>query len=640
LKEATVYHSDCTARTLGPEECHVTITGCTDLNNDGINVCPESGEGGDGWTPEYDPIDIGGGYSPPTGAGTSDGGGESTENIPDITIVDAGGGSGGADNPGGRDGSVGEDGGGEGLPGEDPGDFGGDRPNGGIDNPTRTGGGGNPDIFENPGKVLGDLWGGVVGYFNGDYYEKKRKAREGRKLQKEATNLLVELSELEKSAKASQEGINKGFDNLDRGATEWDNSKQNTNPEKFTRTYNEGVDRTVDRFPPVSPEDFKDDDKNTPDGYPKPRYDYPEKEKVERGRRYADYAKKQIDSNPEIYKNPEERKRVVDYGDGAFDNAEEAYKNGNPLEGELWNELGVTAVDVALSLTPGVSLGKDIAEAITGKSIVDGRTLTSFERGLAVAGALSFGVGSKIGLIGKGLKVAEGLSTAAKAGKSADEAADIAKAFERGSEIARRVEKAGITEKSVLDDVVRETKKGLPCSAEVLPRRSIFDLILGVGVAYATPCDPKALDETLKKRLEELGKVPNVKGRKPVNHHYAGQKYFDKLSPELKQKYPEGVNFNENGFPDFSPYTKELPGGKKSVIIEPGNSRKADFRRANEAAGLEKTPQGYTWHHNQDPGKMELVPTDLHDEVKHTGGYSIWGANSKLPSTVIDCIGD
>lgn len=44
------------------------------------------------------------------------------------------------------------------------------------------------------------------------------------------------------------------------------------------------------------------------------------------------------------------------------------------------------------------------------------------------------------------------------------------------------------------------------------------------------------------------------------------------------------------------------------------------------------TPRGYTWHHNEDPGKMQLVKTEDHDKriggAAHTGGNSIWGNKS------------
>lgn len=42
-----------------------------------------------------------------------------------------------------------------------------------------------------------------------------------------------------------------------------------------------------------------------------------------------------------------------------------------------------------------------------------------------------------------------------------------------------------------------------------------------------------------------------------------------------------------------------------------------------------KTPEGYTWHHDAEIGKMQLVETKIHDRTQggaaHTGGKSIWG---------------
>lgn len=57
----------------------------------------------------------------------------------------------------------------------------------------------------------------------------------------------------------------------------------------------------------------------------------------------------------------------------------------------------------------------------------------------------------------------------------------------------------------------------------------------------------------------------------------------------------------------------------------PTGNPKTDFDAANQAAGLTETPAGYTWHHHQDIGRMQLVPSDLHAKTGHTGGASIWG---------------
>ena len=41
------------------------------------------------------------------------------------------------------------------------------------------------------------------------------------------------------------------------------------------------------------------------------------------------------------------------------------------------------------------------------------------------------------------------------------------------------------------------------------------------------------------------------------------------------------------------------------------------------------TPDGYTWHHNEETGKMQLVDSDIHSKTGHTGGKTIWGGGNE-----------
>ena len=33
--------------------------------------------------------------------------------------------------------------------------------------------------------------------------------------------------------------------------------------------------------------------------------------------------------------------------------------------------------------------------------------------------------------------------------------------------------------------------------------------------------------------------------------------------------------------------------------------------------------EGFTWHHHQDTGRMQLVPDMIHEKTAHIGGYTI-----------------
>jgi hypothetical protein len=48
-----------------------------------------------------------------------------------------------------------------------------------------------------------------------------------------------------------------------------------------------------------------------------------------------------------------------------------------------------------------------------------------------------------------------------------------------------------------------------------------------------------------------------------------------------------------------------------------------DQAAANLKAGFKETPAGYTWHHNEDLGLMQLVKEDVHSEFWHSGGMSL-----------------
>ena len=46
------------------------------------------------------------------------------------------------------------------------------------------------------------------------------------------------------------------------------------------------------------------------------------------------------------------------------------------------------------------------------------------------------------------------------------------------------------------------------------------------------------------------------------------------------------------------------------------------FRALDKAIG--GRPKGYTWHHHQDPGRMQLVPFGIHNSTYHRGGREVW----------------
>lgn len=87
----------------------------------------------------------------------------------------------------------------------------------------------------------------------------------------------------------------------------------------------------------------------------------------------------------------------------------------------------------------------------------------------------------------------------------------------------------------------------------------------------------------------------------------------------------------KDGNPDFSDYTYKANGveGKVEIQLSPTGDRDADFKAARSAMAEQlgskefKEPKGWTWHHKEDGTTMELVPSDLHNNVPHSGGVSV-----------------
>lgn len=71
-----------------------------------------------------------------------------------------------------------------------------------------------------------------------------------------------------------------------------------------------------------------------------------------------------------------------------------------------------------------------------------------------------------------------------------------------------------------------------------------------------------------------------------------------------------------------------MPHGTVSdvIIVSTGRSYK-DIRAADAVLGIDRKyrkENDLVWHHHQDTGRMQLINKDVHDAVKHTGGYAIW----------------
>ncbi|WP_440657221.1 T7SS effector LXG polymorphic toxin [Bacillus subtilis] len=107
-----------------------------------------------------------------------------------------------------------------------------------------------------------------------------------------------------------------------------------------------------------------------------------------------------------------------------------------------------------------------------------------------------------------------------------------------------------------------------------------------------------------------------------------------------------GVPYDKDGFPIFEPVAEVKI--DKSLYLQKDT---VQFKKATELLQQEinknpelkkhftemqlkqiskgKKPKGFTWHHHQNEGIMQLVDADIHGKTGHTGGRNIWGGGSK-----------
>lgn len=64
------------------------------------------------------------------------------------------------------------------------------------------------------------------------------------------------------------------------------------------------------------------------------------------------------------------------------------------------------------------------------------------------------------------------------------------------------------------------------------------------------------------------------------------------------------------------------------VECDPNFRRNFTPRQLEQIKNGEPKISGLTWHHNELPGKMQLVKESEHSAARHTGGRSLWGGGS------------
>lgn len=97
-------------------------------------------------------------------------------------------------------------------------------------------------------------------------------------------------------------------------------------------------------------------------------------------------------------------------------------------------------------------------------------------------------------------------------------------------------------------------------------------------------------------------------------------KFESKADVYLPKKY-----YMASDTEQFKYCTQQLA---KRIENDPSLAGRFTKRQLEQIKNGEPRISGLTWHHNEVPGKMQLVDAKDHDICRHTGGRSLWGGGS------------
>lgn len=99
---------------------------------------------------------------------------------------------------------------------------------------------------------------------------------------------------------------------------------------------------------------------------------------------------------------------------------------------------------------------------------------------------------------------------------------------------------------------------------------------------------------------------------------------FPKFDSKFETMLPKDLR-DASDTEQFKYCTQKLA---KQLEKDPGLEKQFSSRQLEQIKNCEPRISGLTWHHNEIPGKMQLVEADDHNVCRHTGGRNVWGGGS------------
>jgi hypothetical protein len=130
-------------------------------------------------------------------------------------------------------------------------------------------------------------------------------------------------------------------------------------------------------------------------------------------------------------------------------------------------------------------------------------------------------------------------------------------------------------------------------------------------------------NQTLEGDLHPITGIPFEKKSIEMPNGEVVEGVFSEFPHEYEVKLDES-QYLESDARQFKTAISQLA---KDIESNPELAKKFTPEQIEQIKNGE-TPDGYVWHHSEQPGVLQLVDKDLHDKTGHTGGRSLWGGGS------------
>lgn len=135
--------------------------------------------------------------------------------------------------------------------------------------------------------------------------------------------------------------------------------------------------------------------------------------------------------------------------------------------------------------------------------------------------------------------------------------------------------------------------------------------------------------------VDDVHPITGVSFKRKIIELPSGEK-IEGVFPEFESEFDakiEESDYEKSDKEQFKECNKQLyeklqndPEFKKKMVEKYGEEFVEQVKEGCETGAA---PDGFVWHHNEEPGKMQLVDAKTHAATGHTGGRSIWGGGTE-----------